>query len=209
MDQLNIKAAGRQRVQKGDNRKLRREGRVPAVVYGGAGQPVAISVDNHEIELMLRGASRSNAIFNLGMDGGEDQAIIRDIQRHPVTERLMHIDFMRVDMQKEIEVDASLHVTGDIPLGVRAGGVLEHLHRTVTIICRAADMIDRIDVDLSNFNINASFHVSDLVLPQGVRVVDEPETALFTILPPRKEAEETGATEAAPEVIGRKKEEKE
>lgn len=208
MEKLRINAQTRQRVAKGDNRRLRAAGMVPAVVYGGKGEPVMVTVNEHELELILRGARRSSAIFTLalGQDGAQEQAIIREMQRHPVTSRVVHVDFQRVDMESEIEVEVPVHEVGSAPIGVRNGGILEHVTRTVTVRCTAATLPKRLDVDLSELELNASFHVSDLKLPEGIKVLDDPETALFTVLPPKGEAE--GAAGAAePEVIGKKQSE--
>lgn len=212
MEQVTIKGEVREKVLKGDNRRLRRDGRVPAVLYGGEGQNASISVGDHEMEMVLRGARRTNAIFNLALAGGEEPALLREIQRHPVTEKLMHLDFVRVDLTKEIEVEVPVRATGETPAGVKEGGILEHVQRTVTVMCRALDIPKHIDANLGGLRMNDSFHVSDLKLPEGVRVIDEPETALFSVLPPRKEEEVTPAAaaegEAAqPELIGKKKEE--
>lgn len=212
MEQVTIQGEVRERVAKGDNKKLRREGRVPAVIYGGDGEAKSISVGNHEMEMVLRGAYRSNKIFSLAVSGGQEPALVREIQRHPVTENLLHMDFVRVDLTKEIEVQVPVHAIGDIPLGVRAGGVLEHIHRAVTIVCRALEIPEHLDADLGTLTMNQTFHVSDLKLPEGIHVIDEPETALFSVLPPRKEEEVVAAVpaegEAAePEVIGKEKKE--
>lgn len=204
MEQLHISAKLRERKAKGDNRRLRREGEVPAVVYGGQQVPQSVSINHHELELFLRGARHSNVIFNLTLDSaGLEQAIIREIQRHPVTNRMVHIDFQRVDLEQEVQVSVVIHVTGSDPKGVKNGGVLEHVNRTVEVLCKPLSIPKRLDADLSNLDLNQTFHVSELTLPEGVTVVDTPETPLFTILPPRTEAAAEAATPGAaePEVV--------
>lgn len=209
MDQLQLAAKPRVREAKGSNRRLRVEGQVPAVVYGGKGEPRSIAISHHELELILRGARKTNKIFNLALGSEAEQTIVRDIQRHPVTSRIVHVDFQRIDLESEIEVDVTLHVTGQIPLGVRNGGILEHIQRTVRISCTPLAIPKYIEVDLSDLDMNRSIHVSDLKLPEGVQVLDEPETALFTVAPPKGEETTTPEGGAAePEVIGAKKEEK-
>jgi large subunit ribosomal protein L25 len=211
MEQLQISAMPRQRQAKGDNRRLRRDGQVPAVIYGGPGEPRSIAINHHELEMLLRGARHTNAVLDLAIDGGHEQTLIRDIQRHPVTGMLVHVDFLRVDLEKEVQVEVVLHVVGTDPAGVKNGGILEHVQRTVEVRCTPLNMPKFLEADLSNLDLNQSFHVSDLKLPEGVTVVDDPETALFTILPPKAEAEEAapGAAPAAgaaePEVIAKKK----
>jgi large subunit ribosomal protein L25 len=207
MEQLQIKATPRQRVAKGDNRRLRREGQVPAVIYGGQQEPQSVAVNDHEIELILRGARHSNAVFQLAMsDGQTAQTIIRDLQRHPVTTHIIHIDFQRVDLANEIEVAVAVHATGAIPVGVKNGGILEHVLREVTVRCKPLDVPKFLQADLSALEMNHSFHVSDLKLPEGIAVQEESDTALFTILPPK--GEEVAAAEPAaaePAVVTKKK----
>jgi large subunit ribosomal protein L25 len=214
MEQLLMNAKNRQRKAKGDNRRLRREGLVPAVIYGGDKEPQAVTIDHHELELILRGARRTNAIFNLTVEGeaGQEQAIIREVQRHPTTEKMVHVDFLRIDLEREIEVSVPLHVTGATPKGVRAGGILEHLARTLQIRCKPLHLPKNLEADLSELELNQSFHVRDLTLPEGIQVMDEPETPLFTILALKVEVEPTPAEEVAatePELIGAKKAEEE
>ncbi|MCE5229071.1 50S ribosomal protein L25 [bacterium] len=212
MEQVTIQGELRTKVLKGDNKRLRRDGRVPAVIYGGEGEVKSISVGDHDMELVLRGARRTNTIFSLALGGAQEPALVREIQRHPVTEKLMHMDFVRVDLTKELEVEVPVRATGDIPPGVKAGGILEHVQRAVTIMCRALEIPDYLTANLSGLGMNQTFHVSDLQLPEGIRVIDEPETALFSVLPPRKEEEVVPAVAAEgaavePELIGKKKEE--
>lgn len=212
MEQMRIDANLRERQAKGDNRRLRKQGLVPAVIYGGQQEAKTVAVNDHEVELILRGARRSNSIFNLilGNGGDQEQTIIREVQRHPVTSKLIHIDFQRVDLESEVEVAVPIHAVGEIPKGVRGGGILEHVTRTVQIRCLPLSLPKRLDADLTNLDLNQSFHVSDLVLPEGVEVMAELDTPLYTILPPKGEAEavvEAGAGE--PEVIGGKKPEEE
>jgi large subunit ribosomal protein L25 len=213
MEQMRIDANLRERQAKGDNRRLRKQGLVPAVIYGGQGEPKAVAVNDHAVELILRGARRSNSIFNLTLanDGGQEQTIIREVQRHPVTDKLIHIDFQRIDLESEVEVAVPIHAVGAIPLGVRAGGILEHVTRTVQIRSLPLNLPKHLDADLTNLDLNESFHVSDLVLPEGVEVMAELDTPLYTILPPKAEAEVAveGAAGGEPEVIGGKKPEEE
>ena len=210
MEQMRVNAQFRQRQAKGDNRRLRRTGLIPAVIYGGQDAPASVAVNDHELELILRGARHSNIIFNLSLDSKEEQAIIREMQRHPVTERLVHIDFQRINLAEEIEVSVQIHAVGSDPKGVKVGGILEHVTRSVQVRCKPLNIPKRLDADLSNLDLNQSFHVSDLVLPEGVEVLDEIDTPLYTILPPKAEVEPVAAegevaAAAEPEVIGEKK----
>jgi large subunit ribosomal protein L25 len=214
MEQLSFSTRKRERTSKGDNKRLRRQGSVPAIIYGGDAQPTTVAVDEHELELVLRGARRTNAIFNLRVDAGaEAHTIIRDIQRHPVTDRLVHVDFQRISLDQELVVEVPVHAIGGDPVGVRAGGILEHITRTIAVRCRPLDMPKSIEVDLSNLGLNQSFHIHDLKLAESIKVVDDPDTTLFTVLAPAAAAAEAEAPAeeavAEPEVIGEKKKEEE
>ncbi|HOR29369.1 MAG TPA: 50S ribosomal protein L25 [Candidatus Sumerlaeota bacterium] len=209
MDQLQLELKPREVGPKRANRRLRRGGQVPAVVYGAGKEPAMVAIDNHAIEMILHGATGTNKLFNIQLNGEQQQALIRDVQRHPVNNRILHIDLMRVDMDKLIDVEVSVHAVGADPEGVRAGGILEHLVRSVTVRCRPADIPAHLEADLSALRLNESFHVSQLAVPANVEILDDPETALFTILAPRLEEEKPEGEEGAaqPELVGGKKEE--
>jgi large subunit ribosomal protein L25 len=216
MEQMEIMAQPRQRRFKRDNNRLRRQGRIPSVIYGEKAAPASIAVDEHQMEMILRGASRSSAVFRVTVDDGRDteQTLLRAVDRHPVTGRLVHIDFQRVDLDKEVELAVPIHASGASPIGVRGGGILEHVQRAITIRCKPLAMPQFIEVDLSNLDVHESIHVVDLKLPEGVTVMDSPDTALFAVVAPHVvvEAEvavpgvEAEDAEAEPEVIARKKE---
>lgn len=214
MDQLQLSVTMRQRQLKGDNKRLRRDGKIPAVIYGGKGEAKSVTVDNHEIELILRGAyTKPGDIFQLSIDGqSTEPAILRDVQRHPVNEKLIHLDFLRIDMAEELEIEVPVHVVGSDPIGVREGGILEHVNRTIHVRCKPMDMPHALDADLSDLGINETFTVEQLSVPAGVQVLNEPDTPLFAIVAPAAAiVEEEAAEEEAlePEVIGEKKEEEE
>jgi large subunit ribosomal protein L25 len=186
------------------------------VIYGGGGGPKVVDVGEHELELILRGAQRSSSVFRMTIEGDKatEQTMLRAVDRHPVSSRLVHLDFQRIDVNKPVEIEVPVHAVGSIPAGVRLGGILEHIQRTVTVRCKPLEMPARLDCDLSALEMHTTFHVSDMTLPAGIEVLDTPETALYTVAPPPTVKEPTaeeapaaeGATAAEPEVIGRKKE---
>jgi large subunit ribosomal protein L25 len=127
---------------------------------------------------------------------------------------LVHIDFQRINLDREIEVEVAVNPSEAVARGVREGGVQEHIQRYVRVWCKPMDIPREFKVDLSDLGINDSFHVRDLKLPEGVEVLDEPEATLFTILPPTKEEEPVPAAvaeeaEEEPELVGEKKEKEE
>jgi large subunit ribosomal protein L25 len=212
MKQTQLTAQPRQRQTKGENGRLRKSGKIPAILYGGDGQPMMLCLNERELEMDLHGSFRSSHLYELDVEGAGEKAlaVIRDIARHPVTDRLQHIDFLRVKAGQAFEMEVALRVIGGTPAGVREGGILEHSQRTVTIRCLPRQIPEAIDVDLSGLKVHESIHVSDLVLPEGVEVLDAPEMTLFTVVAPKVQ-EEAAAAEGAvqPEVIGQKKPEAE
>jgi large subunit ribosomal protein L25 len=221
MKNVKMNVVSRSEIAGRHGRRLRRAGKIPAVIYGGKIDPLPLVVDDYEIELQLRGARRSNAIYNLAIDGGKasEVAMIRDIQRHPVNSRIQHIDFIRIDMSSNLDVEVSLHVIGRDPLGVRDGGVMEHLARSINIVCAPTDIPQSIEVDLTDLKMNETFHVRDLKIPDSIEVKDDSDMALFHIAVPaalaseddeKVEGEEVEAAEGVqaegPEVIGEKRE---
>lgn len=211
MKQKELAVEPRQRLRKGDNKRLRRQGRIPSVIYGGDGAPASISVSEHELEMILRGGVHSSLVFGMKVDGASQHTILRAVERHPVSGRLLHLDFQRINLEEEVDFEVPLHVVGHEPQGVREGGVLEHVQRTVRVRCKPFNLPQVIECDLSNLKMHESFFVSDLVLPEGVTVLDAPGEALFSVVVPAAAvaAEESTADAAEPEVVSRKREDEE
>lgn len=206
MQQVELKAAERVRDAKGANRRLRVAGRVPGIVYGAGADPRQVEVSAHDMEMILHGRSRAGEVLNLQFEGGaKEVTLLREVQRHPVSRKLQHLDFLRVDVNKEVEVEVPVHGVGT-PAGVREGGVLEHLTRTLKVRCTPLTIPASIEIDIEGLDVNHSLHVGEAKLPEGLVVLNDAETPLFAVLPPRTQAE-AGEGSAEPEVIGAKKKE--
>jgi large subunit ribosomal protein L25 len=153
-------------------------------------------------------------MFNLLEHGAtvatdENVAIIREIQRDPVTRQILHVDFYRIRMDVENDFEVPVHTIG-IPAGVREGGILETLRHMIEICCLPTLLPKSIDIDVTGMKINQSFHARDLTLPEGVALVTDSEEVIFNILPPKEQvvvAPVEGEEVAQPEVITKKKEE--
>lgn len=194
--------------------RLRRAGRVPGIVYGLGLDPFAVSVSPKRIDEVLRLESGRNTIFTLQL-AGQDRSravMIRDLQRDPVSERLVHVDFVRVDLEKRIRVSVPVRLIGT-PEGVKnEGGILEFVNRQVEVECLPAAIPEHLDVDITGLHINQNVSVADLQVAEDVRILDEPETILCVVAPPRAEeapvveAAEIAPATAEPEVIKRGKE---
>lgn len=221
MKLLNLSVASRTETGKGPNRRLRATGRVPAVIYGDKGaDPLKVSLDAHSFSVAIRGLEPENTFFSvegelIKAQAGEFVCVPREIQRDPVTRAVLHVDLYKLDMAAESNFEVPILHTGN-PVGVKAGGFLEqHLHH-LSIRCIPMNVPGAIRIDLSGLEIGVPVHVSELTIPEGVKVVNNPDTVVFSIMLPIEEetlaTDETAATEetaAEPEVIGRKKKEDE
>ena len=219
MQRMELTADRRERAGKGVARSLRREGKIPAVLYG-AGKAENISLNPADLLRVLRSASGENALINLKISGGAPAqprtAIIRDYQKDPLTGGILHADLFEIDMNKTIRIKVPIVMKGDQPAGVKEGGVLQHNLREVEIECLPSLIPDNLAVDASRLNIGESVHVRDLHVDSGVRILEDLDLAVVSIAAPMSEAKleqilgGTPAGEAKePELIGKKKEEEE
>lgn len=182
-------------------RRLRREGRVPGVLYGLAADPLCFSVDARELRHALHGAG---AVLELSGDGrGKTAAVLKDAQRHPVRGDVLHVDLLRVDLDKPIHASVALHLVGgeDAP-GVREGGVLEHVTRELNVEALPSEIPDAIDFDVSAMQINDTATLAELTAPDGVTLLDDPETVIATVTPPRLSLEAEEEIETETELVG-------
>ncbi|MDX6639008.1 MAG: large subunit ribosomal protein [Solirubrobacteraceae bacterium] len=182
-------------------RRLRREGRVPGVLYGRGDAPLAFSVDARELRHALHGAG---AVLELTGDGtGTTAAVLKDSQRHPVRGEVMHIDFLRVDLNQPIQAMVALHLVGaeEAP-GVREGGVLEHVARELSVEALPSELPDAIEFDVSGMDINDTATVEQVIAPAGVTLLDDPETVVASLTPPRLEVEPEEEIETEVGVVG-------
>lgn len=197
---------------KGASRKLRRAGQVPAVVYGGDRPPMSISVDEHALRELLKGEGGEHTIFLLKLEGSKEErrAMIREIQKDPISGRFKHIDFIRITAGHKVHVRMPVELKGDC-IGVRHGGRVDFVSRELQVEVLPRDMFDKFTVDISNLDIGHHISVSDLesMLPPSARILEDSHRVVVVVETPRlvTEAEATPAgemviTEAAePEVI--------
>ena len=220
MAEVTLEVTRRESSGKGVARKLRQQGRIPAVVYGGHRESVAIDVDRKSVaELIQKSQHGVRSIFLLKMAGTDQQrhAMIKDIQMDPITRRMTHIDFVRVVMDELIRVTIPVHVTG-AAIGVKQGGLLDFQVRELHVECLPTAIPDSIDVDISALDVHDYVRIGDIKLPGDVKVLDDPDRVVVGVTLARAEvveapvaAAEEGAVPAEPEVIskGKKTEEEE
>ncbi|MBN1475390.1 50S ribosomal protein L25 [Candidatus Sumerlaeota bacterium] len=228
MSQISLQVQPRSGRGKGPARRLRAAGRFPGIVYGGDAQPCAISLDEHIFEQMLNHGLTQNTLINLEVEGesGKQIAILRQLQRDPVSHRPRHVDLLRVRLDQVVEFEIPVHSKGDCE-AIKAGGLLEHVQRTVTVRCKPMDVPEAISVDISGLDFHQPIHLGEITLPEGVEVVTDSSAVLFAVIKPRAavaagaeaagegeapteaEASAEAAEATEPEVIGKGKKEEE
>lgn len=215
MAELTLEVTKREATGKGVARRLRASGRVPAVVYGAHREAVPIDVDRKTVsELIQKSQHGVRSIFLLKMSGTDQQrhAMIKDIQINPISRQMTHIDFVRVVMDEKIRVTVPVHVIGTA-IGVKEGGVLDFQVRDLHIECLPGQIPDTIDVDVTNLGGHDYVRISELKLPEGVKVLDDPERVVVGVTHLKAEAEpvvaDVTAVPAEPEVIKKGKPEEE
>lgn len=195
-DQVTLAARARVGSGKGEARALRREGRVPAITYGAdLDRPRAISVDALDLYHALRTDAGLNAIINLKIDDDEQLVIARELQRHPVKRHFLHADFVTISRSVKITVDVRVVTQGEAP-GEDEGGVVEQQLHTIPVEVLPLEVPDHIYLDISDMQIGDVKRVGDLVLPDGVESLEDPERTVVTIIVPQLEvpADEVAVT---------------
>ena len=171
-DEFELKARLRARSGTGLVRKLRKEGDVPAVLYGAGKENLSIAVNHDVLFHSLDKEEFHSAVITINTDGNKEQAILRNIQRHPHKVQILHADFQRVDANKPISMTLPIHFSGeDECVGVRTdGGMISHLMKEIEVTCLPRDLPENIELDVTNLHLGESLHLSDIKVPEGVQL---------------------------------------
>jgi large subunit ribosomal protein L25 len=202
-----LKAAVRTETGKGAMRRLRREGRIPAVVYGRGEETRPLSVDAHDFEMLTKHHSLDTTIIELsiegaGRKGGRLRTLIAEVQNHPYKPQVLHVDFQQIHAGERVTVQVPIRLHGT-PAGVRAGGVLQHVLHDVELECAVEEIPESLDVDVSALEIGDSVHVSELAIPENVEILIDAERTVCTVAPPTVlEIPEEEEAAAEPELVG-------
>ena len=201
MEQLELKAQLRTDQGKGASRRLRRNGLVPAIMYGAEKKPVSLSVSQNELLKHLENEAFYSQILTINIDGQSERVILKDLQRHPYRPLVMHLDLQRVSESQKLQMRVPLHfINAEKCKGVKqGGGVISHHMSEVEISCLPKNLPEFIQVDLENVQLNEILHLSDLVPPAGVELLGQSEQAIISVHLARGEkelAEEEEAVEA-------------
>jgi large subunit ribosomal protein L25 len=219
MATVSLNANSRDATGKGAARTLRSQGQIPAVIYGHGRDPQPLALNARDLDKMLSHIQAESTVIEVTVGGHTAKTLIREIQRHPIKRQILHVDFQALVAGEKVTVSIPIVLVG-IPEGVRLeGGVLDHTLRELEIEVDPSSIPDRVELDVTNMVIGNSMHVSDLSIPPGVEVLDDPETSVAVLAAPRAVIEEVAAVAepvegeagavAEPEVIGRGKEEEE
>ena len=169
---------------KGASRRLRREGLVPGIVYGGHEEPQMISLRHSELDRQLKNEAFYSSLLDLKVGGGVTKVVLKDLQRHPAKPLLLHVDFQRVSSQEKLRMTVPLHFENEATsVGVKAGGKVSHNLTEIEVTCLPADLPGYIGVDMAAMAVGDILHVSELTLPAGVEVTHavEPDTPVVMI----------------------------
>lgn len=179
------------------SRRLRREGRVPAVVYGLGQDPVSIDVDWPELRRALTTDAGVNAVIHLEFDGDKQMSIVKDIQRHPVRRDVTHVDFLRIDPKQDVTVDVPVIMVGEAKEVTDADGMVDQNLFTLTVNSAPDSIPNELEIDISGLTIGDSLRVADIVLPAGVSTDVDPEETVAVGMITRSTLEAMAADEAA------------
>jgi large subunit ribosomal protein L25 len=195
MAEVKIDASRRDSWGKGAARRIRASGRVPAIVYGHGMEPLPIALDRREFVTALQTEAGLNVLLDIHVDGDTTLALMKDLHRDPVRGTLLHADFIMVDRDEEVEVEVPIHLVGEAA-GVKEGGALEHPLNSVHVRCKATEVPQGIDADVSGLNIGDSLRVVELGTGRTFEILTDPDAVVAVVAAPVSE-EELEAMEAA------------
>ncbi|MDA3922068.1 MAG: 50S ribosomal protein L25/general stress protein Ctc [Salinisphaera sp.] len=210
MEAFELNAQGRTATGRAENRRLRRSGRVPAIIYGGKGEPVMFSLDHNDLNHHLDNEAFFSHIIKLKIDGSTEEAVLRDLQRHPARPFIEHADFLRIVAGEALRMSVPLHFAGadECPGVTDEGGVIQHNMNEIEIECLPRNLPEYIEIDCTQLHLHDAVHLSQLVLPEGVQIVElmgeeeeQNDLTVVSVQVPRAaialEAEEEAEAEAA------------
>jgi len=202
-----LSATVRAKGGKGAARAERRQGRVPGVIYGDKKAPVLISLDYKTLHQRIYAGHFKSTVLTLEVGGEKHRVIPRDYQLDPVKDTPVHVDFLRLGEGAEISVDIPVHVVGaDVSPGVKAGGTVNLVVHSLTLLCKADNIPEAVDIDISELTIGSTIHVQDVKLPAGARPASKENATLLSIVPPTvlEEPAADAAAAAAPAAEAKK-----
>jgi len=205
MGDILLKAQVREETGKEISRKLRAQGLIPAILYGPSVQPIPLVVNPTAVLKILEKEQAASSFLDLEITDGKNSQIkkvlIKDVDFHPATDQLIHVDFYQITVGKELTLDVPIVIVGKAK-GVEKGGVLEQNLRELTISCLPKLVPSHIEIDVANLDIGDSIHVADISVPEGIKIENDPQVPVVTLVAPEEakaeaEGEEVEETEEA------------
>lgn len=198
---ITLEVEARQQNGTAGARMVRGRGFVPAVIYGGSKEPAHVALDERDVVRQLTTTNFFSQLYELKVGNDTTKVLPRDVQFHPVSERPLHVDFMRVTDKTRLHVHVAVHVTGEENCkGLQHGGIVNLVRHTVDIICLAGNIPQDIKVDLSGLEIGDSVHINDIKLPEGAKpAIQDRDFTILTIVAPKVQEEEAAAPEGEAE----------
>ena len=204
-EQLTLPAEPRDRAGKGASRALRRDGRVPAVIYGDKKEPISVHVEEKLLSKILSGGHFMNTVVMVEADGKSHRTLPKDVQFHPVTSRPVHVDFLRIGEHTQVNVNVPVRFDNEEEApGIKRGGVLNIVRHELELVCDAAQIPDEIHISLAGLEIGDAIHISHVALPEGAKsAIEDRDFTIATVVAPsamKSSEEEETAAPAADEV---------
>lgn len=194
MKQVTLDALIRNETGKGAARKIRAMGRLPGILYGPKNESVSLSIEAHEFNRIVETSKGEQILFTLNLKKADEitnrLALVKELQIHPVSERIRHIDFYEVYMDEEVRVDVPITITGKAKGVEIENGILEIIKRTVKVSCLPMSIPKEIQVNVSDLGLGEAIHAADLIAPEGIKIIEDPKTTLITIVGAGVEEEE-------------------
>lgn len=203
MDLVEMKVEKRD-TGKSNIKKMRNDGKIPAIFYGHGIDPIALAVDAQTFGTVIRGEAGTNVILQLNIEGSKkgQTAIVKEIQKHPVKDYFFHIDFLKITMDEKIQARVPVNVVGE-SAGVKEGGVLQHGLWEVEVQALPKDLPENLELDVSELQIGDTIRVGDLTVPEEVEVLTDVEETVASVVPPTElKEEELVVEEEEPELVG-------
>ena len=191
MEIMNLKASQREAIGNGPSRVLRRDGKIPAILYGPKTEPIKLAIDRLELEPIFKSGAVAQKLLKLEIDGVDSvrRVMIKEMQKHPVSRTVLHLDLYEVSMDQKIKVMVPVVTTGK-SAGVEVGGTLQIIRRELEVFCLPNQIPENITIDITDLEIGDSFHVEELPLEDAVEIPADVNFTILTILSPTAEEEE-------------------
>jgi large subunit ribosomal protein L25 len=202
MKSVPLNAFPRTRAGRSGVKKLRTDGRIPAVIYGRQTKPQNLEVSTKELEDLIHDSASENILVDLAVEQQKRLALVQEVQHHPLNGRVLHVDFHEVSETEKVTIMVPVETTGEA-VGVKTGGgVLEHVLFKIKVRALPKDLPDQILVDVTNLELGKSIHLGEITAPPGVEILGDKKVSVISVAMPRTEEEEAAAAEATPAAAG-------